>query len=277
MNDKILLQDLLNLSIEELNNCKIRLMKSNGYVDPLTHFLKEPEEINTNWLFWNYTNASFRVGQYVIALLKMDYDTYLLTTIKKITKDYNIRKNVGYAGIELEKYKKYYGRIIIKYHNTSQNLIRNANSIINELEVIQILNTTYDGVKFPGYDNVCLHFKDLETIIIRQKDDWISALKNQKAVYLITDLCEGKQYVGSATGENGMLLQRWSNYIENGHGGNKKLKEIVEQKGFDYIKQNFQYSILENYNARTDKNLILNRESYWKRVLGTRAFGLNSN
>ena len=94
---------------------------------------------------------------------------------------------------------------------------------------------------------------------------------------MITDLCEGKQYVGSATGENGMLLQRWSNYIENGHGGNKKLKEIVEQKGFDYIKQNFQYSILENYNARTDKNLILNRESYWKRVLGTRAFGLNSN
>ena len=83
MENKILLQDLLNLSIEELNNCKIRLMKSNGYIDPLTHFLKDPEEINTNWLFCNYTNASFKEGQYVIALLKMGYDNYLMTTIKK--------------------------------------------------------------------------------------------------------------------------------------------------------------------------------------------------
>lgn len=277
MNEKILLQDLLNISDEELKNYKIRLMKSNGYIDPLTHFLKEPEEINTNWLFWNYKNASFKEGQNVIALLKMDYDNYLLTTIKKITKDYNIRENVGYDGIELEKYKKYYGRIVVKYHNNSQNLIRNANSIINNLEVIEILNTVYDGVDFPGYDKVCLKFKDLETIIKRQKNDWISALENQKAIYLITDLYEGKQYVGSATGENGMLLQRWTNYIENGHGGNKRLKEIINEKGFDYIKQNFQYSIIENYNARTDKNLILSRENFWKEVLGTRAFGLNAN
>lgn len=83
--------------------------------------------------------------------------------------------------------------------------------------------------------------------------------------------------MGSATGEDEMLLQRWANYIENGHGGNKQLKEIVEKKGFDYIKQNFQYSILENYNARIDKNVILEREKYWKKVLGSRAFGLNSN
>ena len=47
--------------------------------------------------------------------------------------------------------------------------------------------------------------------------------------------------------------------------------------GFDYVKKYFQYSILENYNARTDDHTILARESWWKLTLGTRAFGLNSN
>lgn len=74
-----------------------------------------------------------------------------------------------------------------------------------------------------------------------------------------------------------MLLQRWTNYVNNGHGGNKLLKSIADDLGIDYIKQNFQYSILENYNARVDKHIILERESWWKETLGSRAFGLNAN
>ena len=74
-----------------------------------------------------------------------------------------------------------------------------------------------------------------------------------------------------------MLFQRWSNYINNGHGGNKLLIEIIEKEGFDYIKQNFQYSILENYNSRVDKDKILKREVWWKKALGSKAFGLNAN
>ena len=37
-------------------------------------------------------------------------------------------------------------------------------------------------------------------------------------------------YVGSATAQYGMLLQRWTNYIDNGHGGNVELKHIVDTK-----------------------------------------------
>ena len=102
-------------------------------------------------------------------------------------------------------------------------------------------------------------------------------MENQKAVYLITDKNNGKQYVGSATGDYGMLLERWSSYVSNGHGGNAELKELVSVKGFDYIKKNFQYSILENYNARTDDKLILARESWWKETLQTRKYGYNAN
>lgn len=67
------------------------------------------------------------------------------------------------------------------------------------------------------------------------------------------------------------------NYIENGHGGNVELKHIVDTKGFDYIKSNFQYSVLENYNARMDDNYILSREKWWKDTLCTKQFGYNKN
>ena len=132
--------------------------------------------------------------------------------------------------------------------------------MMEELEVIEILSTAYDGDEFPGYENIRLSFSQLETIIRNKRSGWLDALRNQKAVYLITDTSNGKMYVGSATAQYGMLLQRWTNYIDNGHGGNVELKHIVDTKGFDYIKANFQYSVLENYNARMDDNYILSRQ-----------------
>lgn len=137
---------------------------------------------------------------------------------------------------------------------------RTYESMMEELEVIEILSTAYDGDEFPGYENIRLSFSQLETIIRNKRSGWLDALRNQKAVYLITDTSNGKMYVGSATAQYGMLLQRWTNYIDNGHGGNVELKHIVDTKGFDYIKANFQYSVLENYNARMDDNYILSRE-----------------
>ena len=117
----------------------------------------------------------------------------------------------------------------------------------------------------------------LQSLIERQKKSWIAALENQKAVYLITDTNNGKLYVGSATSDNGMLLQRWCSYVENGHGGNKELIALINASGFDYVKQYFQYSILENYNAKIDDHVVLKREAWWKDTLQSRRFGYNSN
>ena len=145
------------------------------------------------------------------------------------------------------------------------------------MEVQQILPAIFDGNDFPGYDKVRLSYPQLEAVLNHGKRDWIAALENQKAVYLITDKENGKMYVGSATSDYGMLLQRWRSYISNGHGGNKELIELVEKKGINYIKNNIYYSILENYNAKVDDHIILERESWWKETLQTRIFGYNSN
>lgn len=277
MEDKIYLNDLLKIDDSDIGNIKIKFNQYNGYTNPMDEYMSNPDLINNNWLFWRKDQRYFFEGQIAICLLRLSYDMWLLTTIKKVTKELEVNNGVNYEGEEIEKYKPFFGRIVIKYHKTHQAQGRYFSKIKDELEVVQVLPSIFDGDDFPGYDKVQVSFIQLETIIKRGKRDWIAALENQKAVYLITDKNNGKLYVGSATSDKGMLLQRWTAYIANGHGGNKELMDLVKEKGFHYIKENFQYSILENYNARVSDEVILERESWWKETLQSRKWGYNSN
>ena len=277
--DKILLNDILCFSKSEIADVRIKFNIYNGYTDPLELYKENPDKVNVEWFLWHENRRYFHEGQLAICFLRTSTDTWLLTTIKKITKELDVSPDggIGYEAEEVEKYRKYFGRILVKYHNTVKSMGRTFESLKDELEVLEVLNDHFTGNDFPGYENVRLSYPQLKTIIDRQSPGWIAALQNQKAVYLITDTNTGKLYVGSATAQYGMLLQRWSNYISNGHGGNEGLKEVVELHGFDYVKKYFQYSILENYNARMDDNYILKRESWWKDTLKSREYGLNKN
>lgn len=275
--DKILLDDLLHIPAEETESLKVRFNQHNGAEDPMELYLRDPEIVNTRWLLWRSKQRPFSVGQVVIGLLKLSPETWLLTTVKRIKKELDICNGINYEAEELDEYRRYYGRVILKYHKSVQAQVMYYATVRDELEVLQLLPTVYDGDEFPGYDDVRLSYAQLASVLERRKQSWIAALENQKAVYLITDTCNGKLYVGSATSDTGMLLQRWSNYAANGHGGNKELVALVEEKGFGYVKQYFQYSILENYNAKIDDHVVLKRESWWKETLQSRKFGYNSN
>ena len=277
MHKPLLLNDLLHLNLTDLEKSKVKFNQYNGEIEPMEVYLRNPEDVNNVWLFWRSKRRYFNVGEIAICLFQLSWNTWLLSTIKEVTRELGVLEGVNYEGSELDIYKPFFGRVVVKYRKTHQTQVVYAKNVIEELEVEQILPSIFDGIDFPGYDKVRLSYEQLSTIVNRHKMDWIAALENQKAVYLITDKGSGKQYVGSAYGENGMLLQRWTNYVINGHGGNKLLSEIVTDLGFEYIKQNFQYSILENYNARVEKHVILKRESWWKETLGSRAFGLNAN
>lgn len=232
----ILLQDLLLLTDEERERTKVKFNIWNGYENPLDLFKKNPEEVNNQWLFWNKKRKYFRVGQIAICLVRISGDQWLFTTAKTVTKDLDVTDGISFEGEELKKAKKYFGRVIVRYHKYHQGQDRMYNSVTDELEVVQVLPDVFDDDDFPGYDSVCIPFAKLERIIQTGKSDWKAALENQKAVYLITDKLTGKLYVGSATGDSGMLLQRWSNYVTNGHGGNIELRTLINEKGFDYVK-----------------------------------------
>lgn len=264
----ILLNDILNL--RNIKNTKIRFNKDNGVEDPITIF-KENKEKLLHWQFWNGKNKSFKKGQISVGFVKIKDDKWLLFDISKVTKDLNKKKSVGYEYESIKEYEKYFGRIIIHYKNKAQNLVRNAETVINDCTISQILEDTFDNDVFPGYENVNLSWYDLNRVL--NKNVWKTALQNQKGIYLITDKNTGKKYVGSASGKY-MLHGRWTTYLKNGHGGNEGLKKL----DFDYIKNNFHYSILDIYKSTVDKEVILERESWWKKTLLTRhEFGYNEN
>lgn len=274
---KIMLNDLLHFDAAEVPNVRVKFNIYNGYDDPLDLYKTNPDEVNVTWFLWHDDRRYFNVGQTAICLLKLRGDQWLLTTIKKITRLLDVTDGVGYDAVEVKEYEQYFGRLVVEYHNPCRTMGRKYENVMDELEVVQILNEQYTGNEFPGYENVRLSYPLLKNIVDRQLPGWVDALRNQKAVYLITDTKTGKMYVGSATSQTGMLLQRWSSYAADGHGGNVELRELVKQQGLDYVKENFQYSILENYNARMDDGYILKRESWWKETLCTRTHGYNKN
>ena len=86
------------------------------------------------------------------------------------------------------------------------------------------------------------------------------------------DTKTGNQYIGSAYGKGG-IWQRWSDYSSNVHGGNKKLKELCNNK----YKQNFQYTILQSLASNISAKEIIKIENLYKVKFGTKSFGLNEN
>ncbi len=118
-----------------------------------------------------------------------------------------------------------------------------------------------------------ISFSDLKYIIENEEKSWKSALLNIQGVYLISDNSNGKLYVGAAYGEKA-FWKRWGEYISNGTGGNVKLGELLEEKGFNHT-ANFTFSILEVHSKLTNKDFIIQREQYRKDVLHTRIFGYN--
>lgn len=144
----------------------------------------------------------------------------------------------------------------------------------NNKEIIQILPEGYVR-EFPGYLDTILTYDQLVGICqnpIAHKV-WHDMLSAVAGIYLIVDTTDGMQYVGSAYGEAG-ILGRWMSYVGNGHGGNKKLIEILS-KDPERIKH-FQYTILQTLNKTLPQKEVQQVEQLYMKKLGSRAFGLNS-
>lgn len=133
--------------------------------------------------------------------------------------------------------------------------------------------------KFNGYQNVSINHKELREIVSNNELSWKLALSSVKAVYVITDTKTGKLYIGSAYGDSQGLWQRWECYADfkDLTAGNKEFEVLVKEKGKNYIKDNFKYSILEIFDTKTKQEYILERENYWKNVFETKKFGMNWN
>jgi hypothetical protein len=104
--------------------------------------------------------------------------------------------------------------------------------------------------------------------------DWRSRLSAVAGIYLILASTSGAQYIGSATGVEG-IWGRWRDYATTGHGGNKLLRELME-KDSAYPKA-FTYSVLQILPRSVDRKAVLEWERRYKAKLGSRVHGLNDD
>lgn len=278
------------IKVPNLNKTKIKFNMNAGNVEIKAWDLLFKED-ETEWEQINawktkHPNNNLNHADYLLAFAHYypygpEYFIFGgLYKIKKIEPE--VYDEVGYELTLMEDYKEYRKRLIVKLkkpigRDLYNRLYKNIQDTL-EPEVYEIAPNTKLG-HFPGYQNVTLSHPQMQQIISRNEPSWKQALMNVKGVYVITDLSNGKLYIGSASGNTDGIWQRWSDYanIENLTGGNKLLNEIKLDKGKDYIINNFQYSILEIFDTKTKVDTIINRENYWKNVFCTRKHGMNFN
>ncbi|MDT9592639.1 GIY-YIG nuclease family protein [Nocardioides zeae] len=124
-------------------------------------------------------------------------------------------------------------------------------------------------VPFPGFDALNLDHRQLLAVVREHRyAAWRTALASVVGIYLITDTRDGRHYVGKADGAEN-VLQRWTAYATNGHGGNVELRNLDPAS--------FRFSLLRVFDPATPRHEVDAAEGHFKHALDSRRHGLNRN
>lgn len=253
--------------------------------------LHELNSTNQFELYQSYQEKNrFKNCDYLISCLGLENNRALFIGVYEVRNTYNIdgfpiEIEVPYRGVAKQNSKYRYDLVKLPgFEELENRMVINWNGVAsgwcvyldtNDKEIIQLLPKGYVK-EFPGYLDINISFRELHKIINNPDSNrlWHQMLSSVGGVYLIVDTTNGMQYVGSASGKEG-LLGRWKEYIKNGHGNNKKLIEILENEPERIYK--FKFTILKTLpNSLTQKE-ILDEEKKYKDKLGSRVYGLNLN
>lgn len=283
---KIYLNNVFHLSEENVAKSKLELnMRENKngplHLDNWLELTEKEKEIGVSkcsyWGWYSKQQRNFQVGDLVFSFVQMqEIDEWLFISsgeVIEIPKD-------DYAKMKiLEEYRPFFGKLIIKYKkgNTYSRYVFNLKDRLNDCVLKEILPSMYTGEKFEGFDKVNLPYGKLDKIFKGElMPTYFEALKKITGIYCLTDNKTGKLYIGSAYGSEG-VAQRWGNYLNSKHGGNKKLLDLYEDKGEQYFMDNFTFTLIEYFGINYDVQKIIEREQYWKRCFNTINTGYNSN
>ncbi len=275
----IKLLDIIPIRKEDLAKYKLHLASSpRDKREPYYELLKDLKERDQKIKYFKswqeLQNIESFNRDFIFSLVYFNPDEWIFAGIYKCEGPKREGSYFKYDTELLDLGKDLIGRLVIHFKRHGRQPYRNLEKWADKMEVLEITRKRYPVDEFPGYENVLIEFNCLKSIIEIEEPSWKTALSSVKGVYIITDRNTGKVYIGSAYGENS-FWSRWSQYIKNGHGGNKELEAIIREKGLEYA-SNFQFAILEVTFKITD-NEIMKRETHWKKVLKSREFGYNEN
>lgn len=278
------LNSILNLTESEIENSRIELNMTEGsggiaYIDKWLSLEQEERDSGiTECSYWGWygNKKNFNIGQTAFSFVKISSDEWLFISAAEIL---DVPAG-GRAEVKIiERYVPLFGRLVIKYKkgNTYARYVFRLANIMENCTVKEILPCQYNGEQFEGYDRVHLPYRKLCDIFNGKiMPTYFEALKKVTGIYCLTDTKTGKLYIGSATGEEG-VAQRWGNYLDSKHGGNKKLIALYNEKGHEYFEEYFTYTLIEYFGLSYDPAKILEREQYWKKCFDTIKNGYNDN
>ena len=278
------LTQLLEIKEQEFQDYKVHFaIGRDNRKEPYNTFLIDGFK---NWQE-HQTNKNFG-RKYILSLVYYEKDIWMFAGIYEVlpVKPVPAQNDIGWTGWKYEtkladKATDYIGRAFFRFKKEFRasypvlELDPKNGEPIAKMPLSHILDKRVAISDFVGFDKVDVDYKTLKYLVSDNISSWKTALSNVKGIYLIVDTLTGKQYVGSAYGDE-CIWQRWSNYAKNGHGGNAEFKELLSKNGQEYV-HNFKYSILEVCNMNLGNEYIIERETHWKEVLLTRKFGLNKN
>ena len=302
----ILLKDILGFDNLRENNNTIRLRFNNDWTISETkkrfiyseYYLSSKTEdkltLENNLL--TYKGHRMYSGEIVFQFIELENNQWLLIDVIKVLNIENCKIDNRAEVKHMDEYEPFIDRIIVnKPKNRSEKTMRtwttNNPELVNSTEIVEILKDKYKKIysDFSGYENISKTYEELYNVI--DEPIWKKALSSVYGVYVITNTDKnnkdaGYLYIGSATGEKG-IYGRWKTYLERGYADdevedrdypNKRLKEIANKEGLEYIRKNFKYSILEIFTKnKIGKEKALEREKYWKKVFETKTHGYNDN
>lgn len=252
--------------------------------DLKVHFAFQPRNkyeplyafINGNFKSWQeyQTKKNFE-KRFILSLIYYKQNEWLFSGIYERIGVEQVENHFEYDTRMLDIKNELVGRLVVSFPKTFRASYVHYSKFYNKISISEILKNRITIEPFPGYENVIVDFDYLKSVYDNEDKSWNTALKSVFGVYLIVDKKTGKNYVGSAYGKDS-IWSRWSNYIRNGHGGNKRLKQLIQSQGISYFK-NFQFSILEIFSKVMSKDEIIKREVHWKKKLLSREFGYNDN
>lgn len=166
-----------------------------------------------------------------------------------------------YALQSMEALSSLRGLLTIEWGEGARAWVQRAQ---NQNKPVIELRRRFEEPPFPGP----LAFRARSDALDLLPLSWATTLSAIGGVYLLVSDATGKQYIGSATGEEG-FWSRWQAYARDGHGGNYLLRTQAAAP--------FWISILETAPSSATRADVIAAEQRWKDKLGSRAHGLNAN
>lgn len=252
--------------------CKIHLACWNGREDPLDVYLEGKFD---EWQEWQ-SKRNFERPR-IVSLIQIASANNLWlfagTYDSQGCSAPNERRMVRYRTTRRPGGQELDGRLVVHFDRTGRASYLLAENWLEQMAVHEISAKKTTIGEFPGFAGCTVSKAHLDLIVKQRIESWRAALSGVSGIYVIADRTTGKLYVGSASGDGG-LWQRWCEYSETGHAGNAKLRALLAERGEDHA-ANFQFGVLEI--AGTHGDDLIDRETYWKKMLLTREFGHNDN